>query len=148
MNEAIKLFGDWDVSICFDLISQYEGFSPTAYKDSVGIWTIGYGTTEGVKQGDTITKEEAKQRMLVDLKRMRNYVAVKTRIEVTANQFIALMSLIYNIGVANFLKSTLRKCLLDGRYDLASEHFTDWKYAGGKPILLGRRLKEQKVFNG
>lgn len=134
-----------------DLIKQFEGFSPTAYMDAVGIWTIGYGTIRypnGVKvqQGDTCTKEQAEQYLIHDTKwvvdTLKEYSWLKQ------NQIDALASLIYNIGRAAFKNSTIKKYIDSKHFYLASKEFDRWNKAGGRVIkgLVVRRAKERKLF--
>lgn len=138
----------------YKLIQQFEGLKLKAYQDSVGIWTIGYGNityTNGkkVKKGDTITREEAE----IMFKNTANNFAIKVRklidVSLTQNQFNALVSLAYNIGLGAFEKSTLLKLVNSSPNSPAiKDQFLRWKFAGGKEIkgLLNRRIKESEVY--
>jgi lysozyme len=129
-----------------DLIKKFEGCSLTAYKCSAGVWTIGYGHTHGVKEGDVITQEEAEKHLLADIEDV-SYDLYDFK-GLTHNQECAIVSLIYNIGRGNFLRSTLCKRLDAGDMKAAAEEFTKWCYAGGKklPGLSRRRNAEKKLF--
>ena len=138
----------------YKLIQQFEGLKLKAYQDSVGIKTIGYGNityTNGkkVKKGDTITREEAE----IMFKNTANNFAIKVRklidVSLTQNQFNALVSLAYNIGLGAFEKSTLLKLVNSSPNSPAiKDQFLRWKFAGGKEIkgLLNRRIKESEVY--
>jgi len=134
---------------CYDLIKKSEGLKLSAYLDSVGIPTIGYGHTKGVKLGDSCTEQEAdawlKEDIDATVKNINSVVASR----LTQHQFDALVSLTYNIGVGNFDHSTLLKLLNSNEFDAAAEQFKRWDMAGGKVVqgLLNRREKEEKLFN-
>ena len=136
-----------------DLICGFEGLELKAYDDGVGVWTIGYGTTiypngAKVKKGDTCTLEQAKSYMTHDLKRFESAVCENVRVGLNQNQFDALVSLTYNIGIGAFTKSTLLKKLNAGDYKGAAAQFDVWVIAGGKRLdgLVKRRAKEKALF--
>ena len=134
-----------------DLICSFEGLRLKAYDDGVGVWTIGYGTTvingTKVKKGDTCTVEQAKSYMANDLKQFESAVN-QVKVPLNQNQYDALVSLAYNIGVSAFLNSTLLKKLNAKDYKGAAEQFPRWNRAGGKVMrgLTNRRAKERKLF--
>lgn len=134
-----------------DLIKQFEGFSPTAYKDVAGIWTIGYGTIKypngkKVQSGDTCTKDQAEQYLIHDTKWVVD--ALKPYSHLKQNQIDALSSFIYNVGATAFNTSTLKKHIDSGNMDLAANEFGRWNKAGGKVVkgLTLRRAKERSLF--
>ena len=136
-----------------DLICSFEGLRLNAYDDGVGVWTIGFGTTiypNGikVKRGDTCTTEQAKAYMAHDLKKFESTVNSAVTVPINQNQFDALVSLTYNIGIGAFTKSTLLKKLNSGDYKGASDQFDVWIKAGGKRLdgLVKRRAKEKAWF--
>lgn len=134
-----------------DLICSFEGLELKAYDDSVGVWTIGYGTTVingvKVKKGDTCTLEQAKSYMASDLKKFETAVN-KVTVPLNQNQFDALVSLTYNIGTNAFADSTLLKKLNAEDYKGAAAQFDVWVKAGGKRVqgLVNRRAIERKLF--
>ena len=134
-----------------NLICSFEGLELKAYLDSANIWTIGYGTIirngVKVKKGDTCTIEQAKAYMASDLKSFEAAVN-KVKVPLNQNQFDALVSLTYNIGVNAFAKSTLLKKLNAGDYKGAAAQFDVWNKVKGKVVqgLLNRRTKERKLF--
>ena len=136
-----------------DLICSFEGKRLTAYDDGVGVWTIGFGTTVypngiQVKKGDTCTEAQAKAYMAHDLKKFEAAVNNAVKIPLNQNQFDAMVSLAYNIGVGNFSKSTLLKKVNSGDFDGASNEFLKWNKSGEKelPGLTRRRKREQDLF--
>ena len=85
-----------------DLIKSFEGCRLTAYQDSVGVWTIGYGHTAGVRAGMSITQDKAEEYLCSDLKKFEEYVNNSSYVPITQsltqNQFDALVSFAYNCG--------------------------------------------------
>ena len=131
-----------------DLIRLFEGCRLTAYDDGVGVWTIGYGHTAGVKPGDEITQEQADEWFSEEAEQFSNKVQVLVMVEINQNQFDALVSLAYNIGVGALSRSTLLRKLNEGDYQGAAEQFDVWNRGGGK-VMLGlvrRREQERKLF--
>ena len=131
------------------ILKFFEGCKLTAYQDSVGVWTIGYGHTKGVYEGMTITQEEAEQMLLTELEEYEGYVEKYVTVPLTQNQFDALVVWVYNLGPTNFRKSTLLKELNSGNYTAAGKEITRWNKAGGKVLagLVRRREAEAKLFN-
>lgn len=131
-----------------ELIKEFEGCKLKAYQDSVGVWTIGYGHTKGVKKGDVITQEQADEFLIDDLEDAENAVNRLVKVALNQDQYDALVSFTFNLGAGNFQSSTLLKLLNQGKYSEASEQFTRWVFAGGKKLngLVRRREAEQKLF--
>ena len=92
------------------LIQSFEGYRSEAYLCPAGVWTIGYGHTRDVKQGDICTKEEADMFLQDDLKTAEDAVNAQN-LKIGQLQFDALVSFVFNVGTANFNKSTLLKKL-------------------------------------
>lgn len=135
------------------LLEQFEGLRLEAYLDSASIYTIGYGTIKypdgsKVKKGDKITKAQAKEHKLHDLKDFESTVNTSVTVPLTQNQYDALVSLSYNIGSGAFKNSTLLKKLNSGDYKGAAEQFLAWNKAGGKKVqgLVNRREAERNLF--
>lgn len=131
-----------------DLITSFEGCRLTAYQDSVGVWTIGYGHTSGVYQGMTITEEEAIAFLRQDLKTAENAVNNNVTYGINQSQFDALVSFTFNVGTGNFSSSTLLKKLNAGDVNGAADEFDKWIYAGGQVLegLVRRRAAEKQMF--
>ena len=134
-----------------NLICSFEGLELKAYLDSANIWTIGYGTIirngVKVKKGDTCTIEQAKAYMASDLKSFEAAVN-KVKVPLNQNQYDALVSLTYNIGVNAFANSTLLKKLNAQDYKGAAAQFDVWNKVKGRVVqgLVNRRAKERKLF--
>lgn len=130
------------------LIKEFEGCKLIAYQDSVGIWTIGYGSTRDVHKGMIIDATEAEIRLLRDLEVAEKCVTNSVTVPITSNQADALISFTFNLGCGNLRKSTLLRRLNDGDDEGAANEFTKWDMAGGKvlPGLTRRRLAEQALF--
>ena len=133
----------------YELIKEFEGFRRVAYKCPAGQWTIGYGSTmykDGgmVQPGDTITKEEAEE--LVDWYCKYNIRYPKGTF--TQAQKEALCSFIYNVGQANFDRSTLKKKIEQQDWPEAKRQWMRWTRANGKVLsgLVKRREAECKLF--
>lgn len=133
-----------------DLIKSFEGLRLSAYRCPADIPTIGYGTTAGVKMGDTITKERAEDLLRADVKRFEDQVLRLVKVPLTQGQFDALVSFTYNLGAANLGNSTLLRLLNAGDYKGAAAQFDRWTKAGGKelPGLVKRRAAERALFEG
>lgn len=136
-----------------DLICGFEGLELKAYDDGVGVCTIGYGTTiyphgKAVQYGDTCTIEQAKNYMQYDLRHFEQAVNAAVNVPLNQNQFDALVSLSYNIGIGAFKNSTLLKLLNASDYHAASDQFDVWIKAGGKTVqgLVNRRAVEKTLF--
>lgn len=91
-----------------ELIKRFEGLRLLAYPDAGGIWTIGYGHTGGTKSGDVITETEADRLLSIDLEEAETEIN-RLNLPLTQNQFDALVSFVFNVGIGNFRKSTLLK---------------------------------------
>ena len=132
-----------------DAIKRFEACSLTAYQDSVGVWTIGYGHTAGVKRGDKIGMYQAEQFLREDLAKFEA-VADKCKRLSTQGKYDAVLDFIYNCGPENFEKSTLKKYIEYGKKTWQiQEEFLKWVNAGGKKLggLVTRRIWEANRFN-
>lgn len=132
-------------------IAIQEGYRPAAYTPVAGdVPTIGFGTTEGVKPGDTITVERALVRLLADASRFEQAVKRCAPVPMHQYEFSAYVSLTYNIGETAFCKSTLAKKLNAGDYEGACREILRWDRFQGKPLagLTKRRQAEFKQCMG
>ena len=130
------------------LIKKFEGCELSSYQCSAGVFTIGYGHTLGVEDGDSCTQEEADQMLVDDLEEFENYVNDIVETELTQNEFDALVSFSFNVGLGNFQSSTLRSKLNRKDYEGAANEFWKWRRAGGRilPGLVKRRADEKALF--
>ena len=133
---------------CIDLVKDFEGFRKDAYLCPAGVPTIGYGTTENVKLGDTVTEEEAEDLLLEDLKESAQAVEELVDIPLTQAQYDALVSFVYNVGREAFRQSTLLRLLNSNNTEAAALQFSRWNKSNGKvlPGLTRRRLAERQLF--
>lgn len=133
-----------------DLIKSFEGLRLSAYRCPADIPTIGYGTTAGVKMGDTITKERAEELLREDVARFESQVLRLVKVPLTQGQHDALVSFVYNLGAGNLSNSTLLRLLNAGDYAGAAAQFDRWNKAGGKVLagLVRRRAAERALFEG
>lgn len=134
-----------------NLIKNFEGLRLTAYKDVVGIWTIGYGHTRTAKSGMVISESVAESLLKADIIYAEEAVNTYVHVALTQYQFDALVSLVFNIGTGAFSRSTLCK-KINGREDQwrIGAEFLRWVYAGGKKIkgLENRRIEERRLYLG
>lgn len=131
-----------------EFIKRWEGYSETAYQDTGGVWTIGYGHTKGVKPGMKITKEQALAYLSEDLQWVEAALAKRVKVALTQNQYDALCSFVYNIGETQFAGSTCLKRLNAKDYIGAAEALTWWNKDDGRVVqgLVNRRNDEKKLF--
>ena len=131
------------------LIKKFEGLKLEAYQCSAGVWTIGYGHTGlDVFEGKVITEEDANNLLEKDVELFESVIKSFVKVPLNDNQFAALLSLVYNIGIDAFLHSTMLKRI--NRSDVfASDEFMRWYYVRGKPNngLLNRRVAEKTLFD-
>ena len=138
----------WPVELAADFIEQWEGFRETAYLCPAGVLTIGFGHTgPDVKKGQVVT-----YMLLEDLKRYASGLARWLNVKVTEGQFVALLSLAYNVGVDGVVHKCpkLMRAVNDGDTEEAARQFLDVNKANGKvlPGLTRRRQAEAKLFLG
>ena len=132
------------------LIKKFEGCELKAYQCSAGVWTIGYGHTKDVEEGDTISKDQAEEMLVEELHEYENYVNEYVNVALSQNQFDALVSWVYNLGPANLTASTMLKVLNSGEYEDVPAQMKRWNKAGGKVLegLIRRREAEACLFVG
>ena len=134
-----------------ELIKRFEGCRLKAYPDpATGAepWTIGWGHTKGVKQGDTCTQEQADAWLREEATEYSIQVLKLVKGRVTQNQLDALTSFAYNVGIGALAKSTLLRLLNEGKTQEAAEQFSRWNKAAGKVMagLSKRREAERRLF--
>lgn len=132
------------------LTEGFEGLRLTAYQDSVGVWTNGYGNTHGVIPGSTITQEQAIADLRANIQTSVNDVNRLVKVQLTQGEFDALVDFDFNLGRGNLASSTLLTLVNAGQFDAAAKQFDKWDYAGGKVLagLLRRRRAETAEFTG
>ena len=138
----------------FTLLGELEGIVLRPYKDSVGIPTIGIGSTyyeDGTKVKMTdkaITKERAIQLAKNVVKSFEEQVNKSILLPMTQNQFDAMVLLCYNIGKSGFARSSVVRNFNLGNIQRAADSFLLWNEAGGRVVqgLVNRRNKERSLF--
>ena len=130
------------------LIKKFEGCRLEAYKCSGGVWTIGYGHTENVNEGDTITQEKADKLLKSDIESFEVYVNYSVMVELDQGQFDALVAWTFNLGPGNLRESTMLKKLNKADYTSVPNEMKRWNKAGGKTLdgLIRRRNAEALLF--
>lgn len=131
-----------------ELIKRFEGCRLEAYLDCVGVPTIGYGHIKDVQIGQTITQEQAEEFLKEDLDTVEQSIPNLVKVSLTGNQFSALCSFCFNLGLHALAESTLLKKLNAGDIQGAANEFKKWDHAGGRANagLLKRRLAERDLF--
>lgn len=131
-----------------NFVKEKEGFRMNAYQDAVGVWTIGFGSTKGVKEGDHISLENAEKLLSEELRGYQAYVerySVRVGYHWNENQVEALTSFIYNLG-----KGALNQVTQDGTRsdEVIAEKMLLYVNAGGRPLpgLITRRKEESDRF--
>ena len=130
------------------LIKKFEGCKLVAYKCSAGVWTIGYGHTTGVKEGDVCTQEEAEKLLRGDIFKFEEYVQDSVKVDLDQSQFDALVAWTFNLGPGNLRESTMLKKLNNQEYESVPFEMRRWNKAGGKTLdgLIRRREAESLLF--
>lgn len=148
-----------------ELLEQWEGFKLTVYKDSAGLPTIGVGhlltkselssgkiTINGVpvKYGNGLTEQQVTDLLGQDVGPASAAVNGGVKVPLNQNQFDALVSFTFNVGVGAFNSSTLLKVLNQKQYDQVPTQLLRWTRAGGQVVqgLVNRRNNEIKLWNG
>lgn len=144
----LRNLGTYEPALAAGFISDFEGCRLSAYKCSAGVWTIGYGHTKGVREGDTCTEEQAKEWLIDDIRETQTLLAHYVNVPVSEGEFVALVSLAFNVGVGALMKSKLLRKLNSGDREGAAEEFLDFDLANGKRIegLTRRRKDEHDLF--
>lgn len=137
------------------LIRDFEGCRERAYRDAVGVWTIGFGHTSAagephVTPGMTITRAEAEAILARDVAMFAHGVRRLLTRQISAEQFSALVSFAYNVGLGACATSSVLKAVNAGDFDAVPRRLSLWVKAGGKtlPGLVRRRAAEAALFAG
>lgn len=133
---------------CVELVKHFEGFEDTAYLCPANVWTIGYGRTRNVKEGDRITEPQAERDLLEELEEFKHQVLNSVKVELKQNELDALTSWTYNLGVGNLQSSTLLKKLNSGDKDSVPSEMLRWNKASGEVLagLTRRREAEAELW--
>jgi len=132
-----------------DLLKEFEGYRLTAYRDQRGVLTIGYGHTgPEVVEGLQWSQAQADEALVRDTSFAANAIIRLVDVALNQNEFDALCSLAFNIGVGAFRSSTLLRMLNSGDHPGAAMQFAVWDRVNGEPNagLARRRAAEQALF--
>lgn len=131
-----------------ELIKTYEGLALRSYRCAAGRWTVGYGHTATALPGQEIDEHKADELLQADLRGFEKAVAELVQVPLNDNQFAALVSLAFNIGVAALARSTLIKLLNAGDLDKVPAEFLRWTKVGTLelPGLVRRRTAEAQLW--
>lgn len=147
--------GSADVAIeaASALAEEFESFSPAPYRDSGGVWTIGYGATVWngcpvTENTPVVTEPEADADLTADMKRLERIIDRLVTVNLAPEQVGALCDFCYNVGSDAFEKSTLLLFLNQGHYRAAADQFPRWVYDDGERLagLVRRRAAERALF--
>lgn len=133
----------------YRMIKDFEILKLEAYRCPAGVLTIGYGHTKNVKAGDKITVQEADELLDDDVAECEHGIESLRLPNLTQNQYDALVSFVFNLGIGNLGMSTLRKKIaLNPDDKTIKAEFMRWVHADGKvlPGLIRRRDKEAQLY--
>ena len=135
-----------------ELIKSFEGLRSTAARLPDGRWTLGYGHTFSAREGARVTQEDADALLRFDLLPVVDAINNMVLVPINQNQFDALVSFCFNIGVDNFAQSSVLKCINEGRTTEAALAMDSWRSAefNGQTYVLAplirRRAAEKNLF--
>ena len=140
-------FGSYSYELAMAFVKAEETLRLKAYKCPKGVWTIGWGHTGGIKEGDTCTREQAEAWIRSDLQSAQTGLAGFINVPVSANQFIALLSLAFNMGSMGVVDKCpkMLRALNAGDYETAADEFLDVTN-GGLAGLVARRRREAELM--
>ena len=132
------------------LVAPWEGMKTTAYQDVIGVYTVCYGETKGVKRGDKYTEDQCIDQLALSLPAYRANMLQYVKVHLAPYEEAAYLSFSYNVGVGNFANSSLLRKLNSGQHQAACEELKKWVYAGGKYFqgLANRREEEYQMCIG
>lgn len=134
--------------VASNFIAEQEGFEAMAYRCPAGRWTIGFGHTGDVHEGDVVNKGEAYELLDRDLQRTQEELATLIRIGINENQFVALMSFVYNFGLTKCRTYRLFGMINRGEWENVRTWWPKYCSPGTKyeKGLRDRRLRELELF--
>ena len=132
------------------LIKKFEGCELEAYLCPAGVWTIGYGHTKDVKEGDKINKDEADYLLQEEMIEYESYINDMVDVDLNQSQYDSMCAWVYNLGPSNLGSSTMLRVLNEGKYDEVPQQMKRWNKANGEVLdgLIRRREAEALLFQG
>tara|TARA_R100000234_G_scaffold58967_1_gene35612 strand:- start:1375 stop:1863 length:489 start_codon:yes stop_codon:yes gene_type:complete len=130
------------------LIKKFEGCKLESYQCAAGVWTIGYGSTSGIKEGMEISQQRAEALLLEDVAVFEEAVNKAVKVPLEQHEFDALVSWTFNLGPSNLNSSTMLKVLNDNKKSEVPAQMRRWNKAGGETLqgLIRRREAESLLF--
>lgn len=135
-----------------EFIKQHEGCRLTAYQDSAGVWTIGYGATgPDIVKGVVWTQETADARLATDISKTEfdlSGLLARRGVALSYKSTAALISFVFNLGLGTLAKSTLMRCIQQKDWPNIVQQWIRFDHAGGHDVrgLMIRRLEEAALF--
>lgn len=128
------------------MVAQWEGYREKAYLDLVGVPTIGYGETKGVRLGQTISEYAARKQLLYRIKDFEKEILACIKTDMPFEVQAAVVSLAYNVGSGAVCKGSVAREARKGNFRKACDNLLKYVYAGGKRVkgLVNRRNAEHK----
>lgn len=128
-----------------DLIKKWEGLRTNPYQDIGGVWTVGYGHT-GYNAKTPVTIQKANELLNADISIVESALNSELpECSINANQFSAIVSLMFNVGISRISPSALMHYVKKSQYDMAAKEFLHWNHVRGIVILgLSKRRQEEK----
>lgn len=134
-------------ALAISIVGGFEGLRQTAYRDVVGVATICYGETRGIRMGMTATKAECDAMLLKGLQEFEQGVLACTKAAMPVRRQVAMVSFAYNVGVGGYCGSSVARLLNAGQPRAACDALLKWNKAGGVvfPGLTRRRQAEREL---
>lgn len=144
MNDEKLPFSQWNPTVAVPFVKEKEGLRLKAYKCSANRWTIGYGHTRGVHEGMTIDLQTAERFLLDDIQNVVEELTPHVKTPVTEGQFVALVSLAFNVGAPAVIRSRMLKYFNSGNMEKMRIEFLDFNRVNRVPndALTRRRQSE------
>lgn len=144
MNDEKLNFSQWNPAVAVPFVKEKEGLRLKAYKCSANRWTIGYGHTHGVHEGMTIDLQTAERFLLDDIQNVVEELTPHVKTTVTEGQFVALISLAFNVGAPAVIRSRMLRYFNAGNMEKMRIEFLDFNRVNRVPndALTRRRQSE------
>ncbi len=135
------------LALATPFIAKWEGLETKAYRDIVGVPTVCYGETRGVKMGDTYTKEQCLTMLEKSVKEYyEGLLPYMTNPNIPVGVQASLVELAYNVGISTAGGSTMMRLANQGKYAASCNELRKWVKAGGKTVQgLVNRRQDSKV---
>lgn len=131
-----------------DVLKRRTGLTLQARQDGTGLWFIGFAHYGDVKEGMTITQDEAEAKLEYEIERLEKQLAGMLEVPVSTGQWDALVLLVFDYGLARIRSSILIRLVNAGDFDRAAGEFSKWVQVAGRPNIqmVRRRDAEREMF--